>query len=59
MHRDGQRVTDAALIPVILNTYGALGEKTVEFLYAVAGKEAQRIIDEINMLAVLRSANMT
>ena len=38
MHRDGQRVTDATLIPVILNTYGAVGEKTIEFLYAVAGK---------------------
>ena len=58
MHRDGQRVTDAALIPVILNTYGAIGEKAVEFLHAVAGKEAKRIIDEISMLAVLLSADM-
>ena len=40
MHRDGQRVTEAVLIPVILNTYGAIGEKAVEFLHAVAGKEA-------------------
>ena len=40
IHRDGQRVTEAALIPVILNTYGAIGEKAVEFLHAVAGKEA-------------------
>ena len=58
MTRDGQRVTEAVLIPVILNTYGAIGEKAVEFLYAVAGKEAKRIIDEISMLAVLLSADM-
>ena len=53
MHRDGQRATDAALIPVILNTYGAVGEKAIEFLNSVTGKEAKRIIEEINMLAVL------
>ena len=58
MHRDGQRVTDAALVPIILNTFGAVGTKATEFLYAVAGSEAKRIIDEISLLAVLLSAEM-
>ena len=58
LYRDGQRVTDAALVPIILNTYGGVGTKAVEFLYAVAGNEAKRIIDEISMLAVLLSAEM-
>ena len=57
MHRDGQRVTDATLIPVILNTYGAVGENAIEFLYAVARKEAKRVIDENKMLAVLVDFN--
>ena len=58
MHKDGQRVTDAALVPIILNTFGGVGEKATEFLYAVAGSEAKRIIEEISMLAVLLSAEM-
>ena len=58
MHRDGQRVTDASLVPIILNTFGAVGTKATEFLYAVAGSEAKRIIDEISLLAVLLSAEM-
>ena len=58
MRRNGQRVTDAVLVPIILNTYGAVGEKAAEFFYAVAGVEAKRIIDEISMLAVLLSAEM-
>ena len=58
MQKDGQRVTDATLVPIILNTFGAVGEKAVEFLYAVAGSEAKRIIDEISLLAVMLSAEM-
>ena len=58
MQRNGQRVTDAVLVPIILNTYGAVGDKAAEFLYAVAGVGAKRIIDEISMLAVLLSAEM-
>ena len=58
MRRNGQRVTDAALVPIILNTFGAVGEKATEFLYAVAGSEAKRIIDELSLLAVLLSAEM-
>ena len=49
MHKDGQRLTDATLAPIILNTFGAVGEKAVEFLFAVAGSEAKRIIEEIKM----------
>jgi len=41
-----------------LNTYGAVGEKAIEFLYAVAGAKAKGIVDEISMLAVLLSADM-
>ena len=55
---DGQRVTDAVLVPIILNTYGAVGEHAIEFLYAVAGAKAKGIVDEISMLAVLLSADM-
>ena len=58
MQKDGQRVTDAVLVPIILNTYGAVGEKAIEFLYAVAGAKAKGIVDEISMLAVLLSADM-
>ena len=58
LYKDGRRVTDAALVPIILNTYGGVGVKAIEFLYAVAGKEAKRIIDEISLLAVLLSAEM-
>jgi len=58
VHRNGQRVTDAALVPVILNTYGAVGEKASEFLFVVVGNEAKRIINEISLLAVLQSAEM-
>ena len=58
VHKNGQRVTDAALVPVILNTYGAVGEKASEFLFAVVGNEAKRIINEISLLAVLQSAEM-
>ena len=58
MQRNGQRVTDAVLVAIILNTYGAVGDKVAEFLYAVAGVEAKRIIDEISMLAVLLSAEI-
>ena len=46
LYRDGQRVTDAALVPIILNTYGGVGTKAIEFLYAVAGSKAKEIIDE-------------
>ena len=46
------------LVPIILNTYGAVGEKAIEFLYAVAGAKAKGIVDEISMLAVLLSADM-
>ncbi len=56
--KDGQRVTDAVLVPIILNTYGAVGDKAVEFLYAVAGAKAKQILDEISLLAVLLSADM-
>ena len=55
---DSELISTTTRIPVILNTYGATGEKAVEFLHAVAGKEAKRIIDEITMLAVLLSADM-
>ena len=58
MHRNGQRVTDAAVVPVNLNTFGAVGEKASEFLFAIAGNEAKRIINEISLLAVLQSAEM-
>ena len=57
-HKDGQRVIDATLVPIILNTFGAVGEKATEFLFAVAGSEANRIIDEISLLAVYLSAEM-
>ena len=30
--KDGQRITDAVLVPIILNTYGAVGEKAIKFL---------------------------
>ena len=56
--KDGQRITDAVLVPIILNTYGAVGEKAIEFLYAVAGAKAKGIVDEISLLAVLLSADM-
>ena len=56
--KDGQRITDAVLVPIILNTYGAVGEKAIEFLYAVAGAKAKGIVDEISMFAVLLSADM-
>ena len=46
------------LVPIILNTYGAVGEHAIEFLYAVAGAKAKGIVDEISMLAVLLSADM-
>ena len=58
MQKDGQRVTDATLVPIILNTFGAVGEKATEFLFAIAGSEAKRIIDEISFLAVFLSAEM-
>ena len=58
LYKDGRRVTDAALVPIILNTYGGVGVKATESLHAVAGKEAKRIIDEISLLAVLLSAEM-
>ena len=57
-HKNGQRVTDAALVPIILNTFGAIGDKATEFLYAVAGAEAKRICDEISLLSVFLSADM-
>ena len=31
MQKNGQRVTDAVLVPIILNTYGAVGDKAAEF----------------------------
>ena len=31
VQKDGQRVTDATLVPIILNTFGAVGEKAAEF----------------------------
>ena len=57
-HRDGRRVTDAVLVPIILNTYGAVGDKATEFFNALAGAKAKRIIEEISMLSVLLSAEM-
>ena len=35
-----------------------MGEKAIEFLYAVAGAKAKGIVDEINTLAVLLSADV-
>ena len=59
MHKEnGQRVTDAALIPITLNTYGGVGEKATEFLHAITAKDAKRIINEFSLLAVLLSAEM-
>ena len=58
MQKDGQRVTDAVLVPIILNTFGAVGEKATEFFYAVAGAEAKRISNEISLLSVFQSAEM-
>ena len=57
-YRDGRRVTDAVLVPIILNTYGAVGDKATEFFNALAGAKAKRIIEEISMLSVLLSAEM-
>ena len=57
-HKNGQRVTAAVLVPIILNTYGGIGEKAIEFFYAIAGNDAKRIMDEISLLAVLLSAEM-
>ena len=58
MQKDGQRVTNACLVPIILNTFGAVGEKAIEFCYAVAGAEAKRISNEISLLSVFQSAEM-
>ena len=58
LHKDGRRVTDAALVPIILNTFGAVGDKAAEFFYSLAGAKAKGICDEISLLSVFQSAEM-
>ena len=54
-HQDGRRLTNAIIVPIVVNTFGAVGEKAQEFFKSV-GSRASELVDLVSMMGVYGSA---
>ena len=54
-HQDGRRLTNAIVVPIVVNTFGAVGEKAQEFFKSV-GSRANEFVDLVSMMGVYGSA---
>ena len=54
-HQDGRRLTNAIVVPIVVNTFGAVGEKAQEFFKSV-GSRASELVDLVSMMGVYGSA---
>ena len=54
-HQDGRRLTNAVIVPIVVNTFGAVGEKAQEFFKSV-GTRANDLVNLVSMMGVYGSA---
>ena len=54
-HQDGRRLTNATIVPIVVNTFGAVGEKAQEFFQSV-GSRAKELVDLVSVMGVYGSA---
>ena len=54
-HQDGRRLTNAIVVPIVVNTFGAVGEKAQEFFKSIVSR-ANELVDLVSMMGVYGSA---
>ena len=54
-HQDGRRLTNAKIVPIVINTFGAVGEKAHEFFKSF-GKPARELVELVSVMGVYGSA---
>ena len=55
-HQDGRRLTNATIVPIVVNTFGAVGEKAREFFKSI-GKTARELVELVSVMGVYGSAD--
>ena len=55
-HQDGRRLTNATIVPIVVNTFGAVGEKAREFFKSL-GKTARELVELVSVMGVYGSAD--
>ena len=53
-HKDGRRLTNATIVPIVVNTFGAVGEKAQEFFQPLGN--ARELVDLVSVMGVYGSA---
>ena len=54
-HQDGRRLTNATIVPIVVNTFGAIAEKAHEFFKSL-GKSARELVELVSAMGVYGSA---
>ena len=54
-HQDGRRLNNAAIVPIVVNTFGAVREKAREFFKSI-GKSARELVELVSVMGVYGSA---
>ena len=54
-HQDGRRLTNAKIVPIVVNTFGAVGVKAQEY-FKLIGSHANELINLVSVMGVYGSA---